>query len=156
AVGERTRAVVVVAPNNPTGSFLRSADWQALRLKCATRGVPIICDEVFLDYPLDPAADAVRGVLSTVHTADDGALIIVLGGLSKRVVLPQCNLGWLVVQGPHDLTGPARDKLELICDSYLSVTTAVQIAAGRLLFLGAEVRSAIAARIRHNLDALCQ
>jgi hypothetical protein len=147
-----SRALLVVAPNNPTGSLVRSSQLPLLEAHCAQHDLAMVVDEVFLDYPLEPAADAVVGVLA--RPADPRILRVVLGGLSKAVGLPQMKLAWMVVQGPTELVGQARARLELICDTYLSVGTPVQVGAAGLLRDGARVRDAIAARIRRNLATL--
>jgi aspartate/methionine/tyrosine aminotransferase len=153
ACSTRTRLVLAVAPNNPTGSFLRRRDWDDLRRVCLSRGLPIACDEVFLDYPLEPADDAVRGV-SAAADGEDGPLVLALGGLSKSVGLPQHKLGWIVLHGPANQVAAVEPPLELIADTYLSVSTPVQVAAPRLLREGTAVRAAIRARLARNLQAL--
>ena len=145
-----TRAVLVVSPNNPTGSMLRAADCDWLANLCGERGLAIISDEVFADFPIKPGADAVS------LAGEDRALTFVLGGLSKSCGLPQLKLGWIVVSGPRTLTASALARLEVICDSYLSVSTPVQLAAPALLQAGATVRAAIQSRINHNLAVLEQ
>jgi alanine-synthesizing transaminase len=146
---ERTRAVVLVHPNNPTGSFVHSDDARALRTLCARRGWALIVDEVFLDYALE--ADRVHG---SSFAADDGVLTFVLGGLSKSVGLPQLKLGWIVAAGPKAEVGAALERLELIADTFLSVATPVQLALPRLLERGAAVRAAIQARCHENMATL--
>ncbi len=144
----RTRAVLVVSPNNPTGSMMRADDLAWLSALCADRSIAIIGDEVFADYPLTPKADACR-------VADqDVALTFSLGGLSKSAGLPQMKLAWIVVSGPDALVGEALTRLEVICDTYLSVSTPIQAAAARLIAEGAKVRALIQDRIGRNLIAL--
>lgn len=160
AAGPRTRAVIVVSPHNPTGAVLRPAERAALDRICATRGLALIVDEVFLDYPgprgPDPLPSAVGG------PAGDGrsgaALTFVLSGLSKVAALPQVKLGWIVATGPPALRSPAEAGLELIADAYLSVGTPVQIAAPALLALRAATQAGIRSRLRDNeawLTARC-
>ena len=138
-VSARTRAIVVVNPNNPTGSFVSPREQDAL----ASLGVPIISDEVFLDYPLD--------VSGTTFVRDD-VLTFTLGGLSKSAGLPHFKLGWIRVSGPEKRV--ALEALELIADNFLSVATPVQVALPSLLEIGAQIRAAIAARTRANLETL--
>jgi aspartate/methionine/tyrosine aminotransferase len=139
-----TRAVLTVSPNNPTGSTLSGHDAAELVSRCAARGAALIVDEVFRDYPLvqqlgePPALDGPR------------CLVARLGGLSKTAGLPQVKLGWIALDGPAALVDEARDRLELIADTYLSVSTPVQVAARRLLEDSAPVRAAILDRIRGN------
>jgi len=146
----RTRAVLVVSPNNPTGSMLRRDDREWLATFAAERQLALIADEVFAEYPLAPRPDAVslRG--------EERALTFVLGGLSKSVGLPQMKLAWIEVTGPPDLVAPALDRLDVIADTYLSVSTPVQLAAARLLDEGSAVRAQILARLMQNLATLDQ
>ncbi len=139
AMDGRTRAIVVVNPNNPTGSFTSVEEQAAL----AQLGLPVISDEVFLDYPLEG-----RG--STF--ARDDTLTFTLGGLSKSAGLPHYKLGWIRVSGPKKREAIA--ALELIADNYLSVATPIQVALPEVLKIAPQIRAAIAARIRRNLDHL--
>ncbi len=145
---DRIRAVLVVSPNNPTGSMLRAEDRDWLAELCARRGLAIVSDEVFGDYPLAPRPDA-RSFLG-----DARALTFVLGGLSKSAGLPQVKLAWAVASGPEALVTEAVDRLELIADTYLSVSTPVQLAAAALIDRGRAIREAIRSRVATNLAAL--
>jgi alanine-synthesizing transaminase len=147
-VGERTRAILVVSPNNPTGSFLGRDDLAGLAGLCRERGLALVGDEVFADYPIDPRPDRV-GVLQ-----QDEALAFSLGGLSKSAGLPQMKLGWIAAGGPGPLVRQALERLEIVADAYLSVSTPVQHAAGALLAAGREVQGLILERVRRNLEVL--
>jgi alanine-synthesizing transaminase len=138
-VTDRTKAIVVVNPNNPTGSFVSAEEQDRL----ARLGVPIISDEVFLDYPLEGSG--------TSFVRDD-VLTFTLGGLSKSAGLPHFKLGWIRVSGPGK--EEALEALERIADNFLSVATPVQRALPELLRLGAQVRNAIRKRTRNNLHTL--
>lgn len=144
-----TRALLVVHPNNPTGSFVSRADGEALDALCAERGVPIVADEVFAEYELTPGATA-----AAARFHESRALTFRLGGLSKSIGLPQVKLGWIAASGPDALVTASLARLEFACDAYLSVSTPVQQAAGRLLEHGATVRHQIQARVRRNYRAL--
>ena len=144
AWADDTRAVLTVTPNNPTGAALTAADADELVARCAARQAALIVDEVFCDYPLQSALDEPRAL------ASPECLTFRLGGLSKTVGLPQVKLGWIAVHGPHAQAAEALDRLELICDTYLSVSTPVQTAAPGLLRNGVVVRDSILARIRDN------
>jgi alanine-synthesizing transaminase len=146
---QETSAVVVVNPNNPTGSYVHPDDAAALTELAAARGWAIIADEVFLDYPLDGGAGAGR----SFATASD-ALTFSLGGLSKSVGLPQLKLAWIVTSGPEPAVEGAIERLEYIADSFLSVSTPVQLALPALLREGRAVREAILQRCRENLSLL--
>jgi hypothetical protein len=150
----RTRAVLVVTPNNPTGSLVGRDEWTWLSGWSAERGAAIIADEVFADYELRPGAAAAAA--QVLRPGEDGpALVFSLGGLSKSVGLPQLKLGWIAVGGPRQLVHAALHRLEFACDTYLSVSTPVQLAAADLLQRGAMVRDQIRRRIVDN-DACCR
>ena len=139
----RTKAVLAVSPNNPTGSILSDDEYAALRMRCAARTVPLIVDEVFAEYILD-------GSRSSAVQPQDDTLTFRLGGLSKAVALPQVKLGWIAVEGPERVVAEALERLEVISDTYLSVSTPAQIAAPDLLDRGARVRAQVLERIRFN------
>jgi aspartate/methionine/tyrosine aminotransferase len=148
AVGERTRAIVVVSPNNPTGSFVTAADREALHRLAARTGLALVADEVFADYtwPGRPAGPSFAG--------DGEALCFALGGLSKSCALPQLKLAWTAVSGPASLRDEALARLELIADTYLSVGTPVQRAVPTLLARAAGLRAPAARRVAANLATL--
>jgi alanine-synthesizing transaminase len=150
AITPRTRAVLVVSPNNPTGSFISAAELDRLAAICAPSGIAIIADEVFADYVLEPGAAAQAGRVA----ARGDVLSFTLGGLSKSAGLPQVKLGWLAAGGPGPLVAAALERLELVCDTYLAVSTPAQLAAPALLERGAAVRSQISTRIRANYRTL--
>jgi aspartate/methionine/tyrosine aminotransferase len=150
ALTPRTRAVLIVSPNNPTGSFVSAADLDRLAGLCRARGIAIVADEVFADYEIVPGA-ASRAGRAPVR---DDVLTFALGGLSKSRGLPQVKLGWIAVAGPDALAREALERLEHICDTYLPVSTPVQIAAARLIERGSVIRSQIARRIAANAGAL--
>lgn len=149
AITDTTRAVLVVSPNNPTGGWLKRDELKAIVELCATHHLALIGDEVFADYPIDPAPGAARSV---VEQAD--VLSVSLGGLSKSIGLPQLKLGWMALSGPGTALQGALARLELIADTYLSVGTPVQIAAKRLLEEGRQVRQQIHQRVVQNYREL--
>jgi aspartate/methionine/tyrosine aminotransferase len=141
AITERTRAIVVVSPNNPTGSYLARSELDAM---LDTR-LPVISDEVFATYPLDVPDDRVRTV---AHEAR--GLVFALSGLSKLAALPQMKLGWIVTSGDDTRVRETMARLELVLDAYLSVGTPVQHALPALL-ASRTASDAIRARTRANL-----
>ena len=145
----RTRAIVVVSPNNPTGSFLAQDESTALQALAAERGLAVIADEVFADYAW--TTDARR---APSFARDGPALAFALGGLSKSCGLPQLKLAWIAVSGPSGPREEALQRLEIVADTYLSVATPVQIAAPALLARKAELQAPIARRVTANLAAL--
>jgi len=150
AITPRVKALLIVSPNNPTGSFLHRDDLAALAALAGEHNCPLIGDEVFADYGLDPAPAA-----SHVLAASD-VLTFSLGGLSKSAGLPQVKLGWIGFGGPAEKVDAAMAAYEIVADTYLSVSTPVQVAAPSLIEQGALVRAQIQARIRENLATLRQ
>ena len=146
AAPEATRAVLVVSPNNPTGSYISAAELERLTVVCRDRGWALIVDEVFADYPLDTTSP-----ITDIAAAAADVLTFSLGGASKSLGLPQVKLGWIVVGGPDAARDAALGALELIADTYLSVSTPVQLAAPDLLTRGAEIRHQIQKRTQSNL-----
>lgn len=157
AITPQTRAVVVVSPNNPTGSRVHARELAELLELCRAHGLALIADEVFSDYPLDAPSPLFAddpGVASLAGIASPPALCFVLSGLSKVVGLPQLKLGWVAARGPEPLRSEAQDRLELIADTFLSVGTPVQLATPRLLAEQPRIHAGIAARTAGNLAAL--
>jgi alanine-synthesizing transaminase len=154
-----TRAIVLVSPNNPTGSFVHRGEVDALFALCAARGLSLIVDEVFGDYVLDGAGEGADApVRSFLDSAAVGARppvpVFVLSGLSKVAGLPQLKLGWIAVRGPEPHRTLAQDRLEILADTFLSVSTPIQLAAPVLLAASDSIRERIAERTRDSLRAL--
>ncbi len=147
AITPRTRAIVVVSPNNPTGSYLGADELDAM----LDLGLPIVSDEVFARYPIGDAVPA--GRVETVLQADRG-LVFSLSGLSKLAGLPQMKLGWIATGGDPLHADAAMARLEIVLDAYLSVGTPVQHALPALLAAGRATRRAISERTRRNLAAV--
>lgn len=149
AITPRVRAVIVVSPNNPTGSFLREEERVELMALGERHGLAIIADEVFGDYGWGEEPTRV----STLVRETD-ALTFVLSGLSKVLALPQMKLGWIVTTGPQKLAAAARERLDLIADTYLSVGTPVQAAAAPWLAHRQLIQAPIQERLQTNLREL--
>ena len=149
AVNQRTRAIVLVNPNNPTGSYVKRDELEVLVNLCRERDLALISDEVFADYSF---ADADRNpsVIRSV-CGEQGCLAFAMSGLSKVAGMPQMKLGWMVVNGPDRRRREGIEKLEWIADTYLSVSTPVQHAAAALLQAGANVQRQIRERTQSNL-----
>jgi alanine-synthesizing transaminase len=146
ARGTRARAVVVVSPNNPTGSVLDEADAAALDARCAPRGMVVVCDEVFADFIRRPSSSHV----SCLAARETATLTFSLGGLSKSCGLPQLKLGWIAAGGPPAGAEAALARLELIADTYLSVNAVTEGALPALLRVGATFRRHLRERLRAN------
>jgi hypothetical protein len=149
SVSPRTRAVVVVNPNNPTGHFLSQREWADLTALCARKGLALLVDEVFADYALEPPADRLSTALLETEPP---CPVFVLSGLSKVAALPQLKLGWISVRGP----GAAEylEGLAFLADQYLSVSAPVQAATPRLLELATGIQAQVRTRLQGNLATL--
>jgi len=141
----KSRAIVVVNPNNPTGNYLKQGELAALDGICRRNRLALIVDEVFSDFESDPSPERVRTAANRSET-----LTFVLNGFSKMLALPQVKLGWIAVSGDPDRVREARLRLEILLDFYLSVATPVQHAAGRLLGLRGNIQGQILRRIAAN------
>jgi len=149
ALSPETRLVALVHPGNPTGRYLSEAEQREVASLCASRGIPLISDEVFFDFPLR----------EDLHPAGPAAalgegLAFSLGGLSKSAGLPSWKLGWIRVGGPEDLRRRALAALEMVADTYLSVASPVQRALPGILAVAPRIRAAILERVRGNLATL--
>ena len=149
AISPRTKAIVVVNPNNPTGHYLKDAELQRLDSLCASRGIAILSDEVFGDYPHGEDTQRVRTL-----AGKRGALKFSMSGLSKIAGLPQLKLGWIVASG--DGAVEACQRLEWIADTYLSVGTPVQVALPPLMdcSVGEQIRQRTAENLRWLLEVV--
>jgi aspartate/methionine/tyrosine aminotransferase len=147
AITSRTKAVIVVHPNNPTGHFTKAAESERLSEICSAREMAIIADEVFLDFSLtnSPARSFV---------SNSGALTFTMSGISKISGLPQMKLAWLVTNGPEQLKREALARLEVIADTYLSLNAPIQHAAPVLLEQRHGFQKQLKARVRNNLAEL--
>jgi alanine-synthesizing transaminase len=147
AITPRTRAVIVVHPNNPTGHFSKPEEMRKLNEICASREIAIIADEVFLDFALGDKRHA-------TFAANAGALRFTMSGLSKICGLPQMKAAWLIVSGPDSSKAQALARIEVIADTYLSMNAPVQWAIPTLLGLRQEFHRQLMGRVRENLAEL--
>lgn len=146
AVTPRTRVVIVVHPNNPTGHLTKHAEVEKLNGICARHDLAIIADEVFLDFALTLSPES--------FATNPGALTFTTSGLSKISGLPQMKFAWLIASGPDEKKREALARLEVVADTYLSLNTPIQLAAPRLLEQRHNFQSQVMARVRHNLAEL--
>lgn len=144
---ERTRAVLVVHPNNPTGSYVKSAELEQLNAICAERNLAIIADEVFLDYSL-------TNDLPLTFAGNTGALTFTLSGLSKISALPQMKVAWIAASGPEELVADAMARLEVIADTYLSANAPIQWALPEMLDSRRGIQRQLLERVSRNLREL--
>jgi alanine-synthesizing transaminase len=147
AANERTRAVIVVHPNNPTSHYTNANEQVQLARFCAERGIALIADEVFLDFSL-------QGTIEKSFNCTNDALTFTLSGISKICGMPQMKLAWIAVNGPDEQKREALARLEVIADAYLSVGTPVQLAVPDLLAMRSSFYAQAMARVRANLREL--
>jgi alanine-synthesizing transaminase len=147
AVSPRTRAVVVVHPNNPTGSYVKPSEREALNHFCAEHGLALIVDEVFLDYAHD-------GTPRSSFALNREVLTFTLSGLSKISALPQMKVAWMVASGPAAQLKDAMARLEIIADTYLSMNAPVQCAVPVLLEQRKRVQKQLLDRVLASVSEL--
>jgi len=147
AITSRTRGLIVVNPNNPTGHFVKAQELSRLNSFCSQHEMALIADEVFVDFALGP--------VGAISCADNSAaLTFTLSGLSKICGLPQMKLAWLIASGPQNVKEEALDRLEVIADTYLSPSAPVQLATPSFLELRDKLQEQVIARVRRNLTEL--
>lgn len=152
AQGGRTRAVLLVHPNNPTGSFVRASELEFLVPSARRHSLALVSDEVFADYALAPAEpEAKNGPRMSSLAGERGALTFTLSGLSKISALPQMKLAWIIVNGPAGESRAALERLEVIGDTYLSVNAPLAHALPSFLEARRKLQPQILGRIRENL-----
>jgi alanine-synthesizing transaminase len=147
AVTERTCAIIVVHPNNPTGHYTCEREQALLVRFCTERGLVLIADEVFLDFSL-------RGVREKTFASTNDVLTFTLSGISKICGMPQMKFAWIAISGPREQEREALSRLEVIGDAYLSVGTPVQLAAPELLAMRAPFQAQVMTRLKANLREL--
>jgi aspartate/methionine/tyrosine aminotransferase len=147
AITPRTRGVIVVNPNNPTGHFIKENELAKLNELCAARELALIADEVFLDFALGDARPV-------TFAGNRGALTFAMSGLSKIAGLPQMKMAWLMASGPEGLKQRALERLEIIADTYLSPNAPVQLATPTLLGMRGGFQKQLMTRVRQNLAEL--
>ena len=147
AITPRTRGIIVVNPNNPTGHFCKADDMNRLNELCLERELALIADEVFLDFYFG------KGLFPT-FASNNKALTFTMSGLSKISGLPQMKVAWLIATGPEALKQQAVARLEMIADTYLSMNTPMQSALPVLLELRHNFQQQCAERTRNNLAQL--
>ncbi len=154
AIGARTRAILLVHPNNPTGNFVGADEAGQLQAICKERNLALVVDEVFLDYRISTRNSQRRR--HGTFASSESALTFVLSGLSKIAALPQMKVGWIAASGPDALVHDAMARLEIISDTYLSLSAPMQHALPVLLDQRANMQRQILDRIEVNLTQLDQ
>lgn len=146
--GERVRALVLINPNNPTGSYVKENEREALVALCRERGIAIIADEVFFDYDLEPIAANRR------LAGEEGVLTFALDGFSKMLAAPHAKVGWIRVSGPDDDVAEAQRRLDVIADDYLPMSDIISGCIPALLDAAEAQTDRVRERVRGNLAAL--
>jgi len=146
AIGERTRGIILVHPNNPTGHFTTLMDLAELNRLCSAHGLALIADEVFLDFGIKGRSPSL--------SANREAPTFTLSGLSKISGLPQMKFAWLIVSGPEDWKREALARLEVIADTYLSMNAPIQHAAPAFLKQRHGFQRQLMERVLANLEEL--
>src|SRR5215813_13066487 len=149
AITPRARAAIVVHPNNPTGQYAKPREQAQLSAICTQQGLALIADEVFLDFSIERSS-------ANSFVAQTNALAFALGGISKLCGLPQMKSAWIALSGPQKLKNGARQRLEVIADSYLSMNAPVQHALPAFLATRSQFESQLLLRVRANLVFLDQ
>lgn len=149
ALTSRTRAILLVHPNNPTGSFVHPEQLSTLHQLCRENNLALIADEVFLDYSHDHAT-------RRTFAANRDALTFTLSGLSKICALPQMKVAWMVTTGPEEHVKPALARLEIIADTFLPMNAPTQLATPVLLDQRGNMQAQLMERILGNREELCQ
>jgi len=147
-IGPTTKAALLVNPNNPTGSYVHQDELKGINDICKRKGLVLICDEVFWDFPLKNDEERISFV------NNEQVLTFTLGGISKTLGLPQMKLSWMIISGPKSLVEKAQARLEIIGDTYLSVGTPTQNSLERWFQCKDAIQKGIRQRIQHNLDFL--
>jgi alanine-synthesizing transaminase len=147
ALTAKTRAILLVHPNNPTGSFAKAEEVSRLNALCQEQDLTLIVDEVFLDYPLDSQR-------RKSFVGNRAALTFTLSGLSKTAALPQMKVAWMATSGPEELMQPTLERLEIIADTYLSLSSPVQWAFPKLLAQRKTLQPQLRGRVRENWEWL--
>lgn len=143
AITPRTRAILLVHPNNPTGSLVRPEERTRLNSLCREKNLALIVDEVFLDFCYTEG-------FAASFVANNEALTFTLSGLSKIAALPQMKLAWMTVSGPESLVHPALERLEIVADTYLSVSAPAQAALPALLAQRHSLRAQLLQRTKEH------
>jgi len=148
-INDKTKAFICINPNNPTGSYIDRNDYESIREISTKHDIPLIIDEVFSDYNIDDENEIMKSVVN-----QKAGLNFILNGFSKILALPQMKFSWILVEGNSEMKKIAKDKLEIISDTYLSVNTPVQHAAPVLFKTRDRIQRQILDRIKENYNIL--
>ena len=145
----RTKAILLVHPNNPTGSYITQKEFDEICNLAAEHQCAIIIDEVFLPYSIN--SDNPKQYILEIP---DSVLTFSLNGISKLIGLPQLKLSWIIIQGNSQFRAEVLNRLDILTDTFLSVNTPVQFALPTLLKYAPDIQKQILSRIRSNYTSL--
>jgi alanine-synthesizing transaminase len=148
-ISPKTKAILLVHPNNPTGSYVSEEERVKLNQIASRNNLALVSDEVFFDYVFDHGQSSFSS-----FAGNKEVLTFALNGISKMLALPQMKLGWMVVDGPESLRKAAVEKMEIIADTYLSVNTPIQTAFPEIMKLKTGIQKQILARLNQNKKTL--
>ena len=146
--GERIRALVLINPNNPTGSYVKPSEREAIVRLCHDHEVAIIADEVFYDYDLEPFDGNAR------LAGETGTLTFALDGFSKTLAAPHAKVGWIQVSGPAAEVDEAKRRLDVVADDYLPMSEIIAKQIPAMLGAAAAQTARVRERVQTNLAAL--
>ena len=149
SISSSTKAIVLVNPHNPTGMFADGSEYSEIRELAIKHNLAIIVDEVFIEYPFES-----KPFIEQSYVTENRVLTFTLNGISKMLGLPQMKLGWMIVGGPPKIRQEAISRMEILCDTFLSVNTPVQLAFPALMELKSDIQQKIAQRVKANYQAL--
>ncbi len=149
AISSSTKAIVLVNPHNPTGMFVDPSEYSEIRELAVKHNLAIIVDEVFIDYPFESNQSFHRS-----YVTETRVLTFTLNGISKMLGLPQMKLGWMIIGGPAKIRQEAVSRMEILCDTFLSVNTPVQLAFPALMTAARYIHQEIARRVKANYKSL--
>ncbi len=148
-ISSSTKAIILVNPHNPTGMFVEPSEYSEIRELAIKHNLAIIVDEVFIDYPFESNPS-----FNQSYVTETQVLTFTLNGLSKMLGLPQMKLGWMIVGGPPKIRQEAVSRMEILCDTFLSVNTPVQLAFPALMNATRDIHQEIARRVKANYTSL--
>lgn len=146
--GGRIRALVLINPNNPTGSYVKASEREAIVRLCHDHEVAIIADEVFYDYDLEPFDGNAR------LAGETGTLTFALDGFSKTLAAPHAKVGWIQVSGPAAEVDEAKRRLDVVADDYLPMSEIIAKQIPAMLGAAAAQTARVRERVQTNLAAL--
>jgi len=152
AYRKNTKAIILINPNNPTGSYIKPQEMKNIIEFCRKKNLALIVDEVFIDFILEEKKELINSFAGAATVGIDDVLIFTLSGISKILGLPQMKLGWIITRGPEDILEKVLKNLEIISDTYLSVSTPIQNALPEIMSLRSSFQEKFINRLKSSLN----